>query len=124
MRRAASTDGMTTRLVLPWPPSLNHYWRRVGNRTLISRAGREYRHAVIGRAIAAKLPLIEGKLNVTIHAAPPDRRKRDLDNLLKAPLDALQHAGVIEDDGDIDDLRIIRSPKIAGGRLVIEIETR
>ena len=25
-------------LTLPWPPSINHYWRRVGPRTLISRA--------------------------------------------------------------------------------------
>ena len=27
-------------LTLPYPPSINHYWRRVGPRTLISREGR------------------------------------------------------------------------------------
>ncbi len=27
-------------LTLPYPPSVNHYWRRVGLRTLISREGR------------------------------------------------------------------------------------
>ena len=26
-------------LRLPYPPSVNHYWRRVGHRTLISRSG-------------------------------------------------------------------------------------
>ena len=30
----------------------------------------------------------------------PDKRKRDLDNLLKAVLDALQAAGTIQNDSD------------------------
>jgi hypothetical protein len=30
------------KLTLPYPPSVNHYYRRVGPRTLISREGREY----------------------------------------------------------------------------------
>jgi crossover junction endodeoxyribonuclease RusA len=58
---------------------------------------------------------------VLIHACPPDRRRRDIDNMLKAPLDAMQHAGVIEDDSLIDDLHIIRQEPIKGGRLVVEI---
>ena len=33
-------------LELPVPPSINHYYRRVGPRTLISREGRAYREAV------------------------------------------------------------------------------
>jgi hypothetical protein len=27
---------------LPWPPSINHYWRRVGRHTPISRTGRKW----------------------------------------------------------------------------------
>lgn len=35
-------------------------------------------------------------------AFPPDRRRRDLDNLQKPTLDAMQHAGVYEDDSQVD----------------------
>lgn len=41
---------------------------------------------------------------------PPDRRKRDLDNLLKSLLDGLEGAGVFKDDAQIDDLQIVRRP--------------
>jgi len=33
-------------IVLPFPPSVNHYWRRVGYRTLISREGRTFQRNV------------------------------------------------------------------------------
>jgi crossover junction endodeoxyribonuclease RusA len=39
----------------------------------------------------------------------PDKRARDLDNALKATLDALQKAGCFESDAQIDDLRIVRA---------------
>jgi len=32
---------------LPYPPSINHYWRRVGPKTLISREGRRFRASVV-----------------------------------------------------------------------------
>jgi hypothetical protein len=34
------------RLSLPYPPSINHYWRRAGRFIHISREGREYRKQV------------------------------------------------------------------------------
>lgn len=48
------------------------------------------------------------RLSLTIDAYPPDRRKRDLDNILKSLLDALQHAGIYSDDSQIDILKISR----------------
>ena len=41
---------------------------------------------------------LTGDYAITIHAERPDRRKRDLGNLLKPIEDALVEAGVIEDD--------------------------
>lgn len=52
---------------------------------------------------------------------PPDRRKRDIDNVLKALLDALQHAGCYEDDSQLDDLRIVRCEVRKGGSCVVVI---
>jgi crossover junction endodeoxyribonuclease RusA len=54
-------------------------------------------------------------------AFPPDRRRRDLDNLPKAVLDSLAHAGVYEDDSQIDLLIIRRCDPIKGGKLKIRI---
>ena len=41
---------------------------------------------------------ITGGFKMTVRFVKPDARHRDLDNLLKAVLDCLQHAGVIEND--------------------------
>lgn len=62
-----------------------------------------------------------GKLKVVIEAWRPDNRRRDLDNLLKAVLDSMGHAGLYVDDSLIVDLRIYWAPEI-GGMLKIKIE--
>lgn len=110
-----------TTLTLPWPPSVNHYWRTVRGRTLISRQGRDYRAQV--EKLAAGLVTSAGRLALTIHACPPDRRRRDLDNLLKAPLDAMGHAGLYVDDSQIDSIHIVRGDvaRQAGGYLLVTI---
>jgi len=41
---------------------------------------------------------IAGQFKITANFVRPDKRHRDLDNLLKAVLDCLQHAGVIKND--------------------------
>ncbi|MFW5698701.1 MAG: RusA family crossover junction endodeoxyribonuclease [Planctomycetota bacterium] len=108
-------------LVLPFPPSVNHYYRRVGSRTLISKAGREYRRTVVAMLRPRFARPLTGRLHVTIHAHPPDRRRRDLDNLQKCTFDSLQHAGVYEDDSQIDSFTITRCNPVPGGSLRITI---
>jgi crossover junction endodeoxyribonuclease RusA len=91
---------------LPYPPSINHYWRRVGPRTLISREGRTFRRNVCallsGGGPPIRKPPAGGRIALCMDAFPPDRRRRDLDNIQKPVLDALEHAGVYEDDSLID----------------------
>lgn len=88
-------------LELPYPPTINHYYRRVGNRTLISAEGRKYRERI--HAILRDLGHREltGALAVMMTAFPPDRRRRDIDNLQKALLDALQKGGLFQDDRQV-----------------------
>ena len=113
------------RIELPWPPSMNTYWRNVAGKTLISAKGREYRKTLIDMGYAQNwthaFPLSH-RLKVRINATPPDKRRRDLDNMLKPMLDALTHACLWEDDSQIDDLQIIRNPVTwPGGLMILEV---
>ena len=62
-----------------------------------------------------------GRLAVRIEAFPPDRRKRDLDNICKSLLDALGHGLVYADDSQIDELSLRRRSPEKPGRVEVEI---
>ena len=109
-------------ITLPWPPTVNTYWRNFNGRMLISKKGREYRQAVADQVLIQRgARHYQGKIKMTIEAWRPDERKRDLDNLLKAPLDALTHAGVYLDDHLIVHLSIFWAED-KGGKLKVKIE--
>lgn len=107
-------------LTLPFPPTVNTYYRNVQGKTLISAKGREYRKAVADQVLIQRgAKHYEGRLAVEIIAHVPDKRRRDLDNLLKSTFDSLTHAGVWVDDSQIDKLTVSRGP--IGGLLKIRI---
>jgi len=115
-------------IVLPFPPSANRYWRhpttgKLAGRHLLSADGRVFREAVLRNAQAERWPSFnpDQRLAVRILAYMPDKRRRDLDNVLKAALDALTHAGVWADDSQVDSLLIERAP-VLGGMLKVEVE--
>lgn len=115
---------MIRRYELPYPPSVNHYWRRVGNRTLISKEGRQYRTLVDHRIFydyGAEDPM-EGPLSMRVQVFPPDRRERDLGNLDKALSDALEYAKVFVKDQQIDHLEYTRREVVPGGKVIVELE--
>ena len=90
---------------------------------MISKEGREYRKVIIGIANIGKWRGFGKKrvgVHVTMHA--PDKRRRDVDNIFKALGDSLTHAGVWDDDSQIDDLRITRGEVVRGGLLNVMIK--
>lgn len=100
---------------LPWPPSANTYWRRNGSRYFISTKGMTFRKATA--VLCHKYRGAFGassRLSISICAYPPDKRKRDLDNLFKSVLDSLQYATVFVDDSQVDELAIKRMPENLG----------
>ena len=110
-------------LDLPYPPSINRYYRHVGYRTLISREGRTFRRnvcALLGGGGPRKPP-VGGRIALCMDPFPPDHRRRDLDNIQKPVLDALQHAGVYEDDSQVDLLMTRRGGVVPGGRLAVRM---
>lgn len=88
----------------------------------VSKRGREYRLDT-AQCVIEQCPNITltERLCVDVILYPPDKRKRDLDNHMKALLDALTHAGLWEDDEQIDQLQIYRGEVIKAGGARVEI---
>lgn len=114
---------MTT-ITLPWPPSVNHYWRTWRGRMLISRQGRAYRDQVGAILRVAGVTPLAGSLAVHVELYPRDRRKRDVDNTFKAIGDSLQHGGAFQDDSQIVWLLLEKAEVVAGGKVVVRIAER
>lgn len=107
---------------LPLPPSVNSYWRTWRGRMLISEKGRAYRATVQAECLGYEGFAADKRLAVSVIFNPPDRRRRDIDNICKALLDSLTHAGVYADDSQIDRLTIERGPIVEDGRVWVKIE--
>ena len=59
------------------------------------------------------------RIKVTLHA--PDKRVRDIDNVLKPTLDALVQAGLFNDDSQVDELTVLRGEPCKGGKTEIYV---
>jgi crossover junction endodeoxyribonuclease RusA len=89
----------------------------------ISGEGKAFRIAV-GRECCLKgVKAITGNIALSIHAYPPDRRARDLDNLFKAILDACQHCGCYANDSQIKHLTGIMDSPDSTPRVEVQIES-
>lgn len=113
-------------LILPFPPSMNGYWRSPGKGAKISERGRIYRANAIGAVyeqLSRRPQPLQQDVQVTVILYPPDRAKRDLDNFLKAMFDSLTHAGVWEDDSQIKHIDLRWGPVTKGGKAEINIST-
>lgn len=113
-------------LELPYPPSINHYWLAAGRGARrLSDAGRTFRDLVAVQVRLADRPKFAGDVKVSVRLYDPDRKKHDIDNGIKAVLDALQHAGVFSDDGQVVALlvRKTRFPNDAPGSCTVSVAT-
>ncbi len=108
------------RLTLPWGPSCNHHWRYTENGVFLSSEGRAFRKAVRDRLWPFARPSFRNRrlaISITLHA--PDHRRFDIDNRIKPLLDALQNAGVIDDDEAVDELTCRRGEPRPGGEVEV-----
>ena len=112
-------------IVLPWPPSANRYWRTWHGRTCKSTEAKRYQRDVAD-VVRGKVPLLSGGVILQLLFHPPDRRRRDLDNMLKVIIDALE-GYVYENDSQVLLLvaaRMDRIDKVPGLALVHAAELK
>jgi crossover junction endodeoxyribonuclease RusA len=111
------------KIILPYPPSVNTYWGFQGSRRFLTPRASAFKKIV---AIEYKLTEHPGfdaqRLKAIINLYPPDKRKRDIDNVIKSLLDALCQAGVFKDDSQFDRIEIERKSLIKNGKTEIIIE--
>ncbi|MBP2197200.1 RusA family crossover junction endodeoxyribonuclease [Pantoea cypripedii] len=112
------------KLTLPFPPTVNTYWRNTRKGVLISAFGRSFRSESIvsvWKQLKRKPKPITTDVQVNVILFPPSSIRRDLDNYQKALFDSLTHAGVWLDDSQIKRIIIEWGPVIKGGRAEVTI---
>lgn len=109
-------------LYLPWPPTINDYWKPVRSALYLGRKGRLYREAV-AEAVREQMPgiTLDERVMCEVTLYPPDSRVRDLDNYNKGLLDALTHSGMWLDDALIDQLFVYRGVVRKPGVVKVEL---
>ena len=86
-------------------------------------AGKVFRTKVMALATDNGIQSTDGFISVTLDIFPPDNRRRDIDNSIKATLDAMQHAGLYQDDCKIKHLECTMNKKDGeGGRVYATIK--
>lgn len=93
-------------VTIPYPPSVNRYWRRSAVGMYLSKEGRQFKEKVKQIVGDSHQPLT-GPVQVLIHVFRPQKRG-DLDNILKATLDSFN--GLLY----IDDSQIVKILAIRG----------
>jgi crossover junction endodeoxyribonuclease RusA len=94
------------RLVLPYPPSINALWRNVNGRSILSKEYRDWIKAAGEQVMIQRQKRTVGRVGISVVLVPPDKRRRDLDNVgFKAIIDLLVKHGLIEGD----DSRYVRA---------------
>ena len=93
---------MTIILTLPFPPSANRLWRYGNGHPYKSG---EYNDWLIEAGAAArkqKPGKVDGPYKISILATRPDKRRRDIDNLIKPISDLCQSIGIVKNDSDCE----------------------
>ncbi len=108
---------------LPYPPSLNRYWRvpRALGRPILSAQARAYKISAGLEARRQGVKPLAGPVAVTIEVFRPQRRG-DLDNTAKVALDALNGIAWADDD-QIVRLELIRFDDKLNPRLLVTVDT-
>ena len=109
---------MQTTITIPYPPTVNNYWGFHGHRRFLTDKAQAFKREVQAAVLAQPIRFGNAPLYLAISLSPPDKRKRDIDNILKPAIDAMMQAGLFADDSQIELLVVARSDVCKGGKAV------
>ncbi len=117
----------TAVFTLPFPPSVNHYYGNLyggdGKRNVYIRPEgmlfRKQTKEVIQKVGANNLYEDTDKIGIGLLVFPPDRRRRDLDNIEKALFDALTQSELWPDDSQVWYKTSKRKEVVKGGKVLV-----
>lgn len=103
------------------PPSTNNLFINVRKGRIPSQQYETWKQEANVDRLRQRPKPIAGPVNITMEFQEPSRR-RDIDNMTKAPLDFLVSAGVIEADDNsiVRKLNLAWSDEVEGCRITIE----
>jgi len=110
------------KIEMPYPPTVNNYYIHTRRGVILGSKGRAY-HAKIACSCLKMQNSFDkqDKIHLDIEVYPPDRRKRDISNLLKCIEDSLQYAKVFQDDYQINSISIARKEIVKGGKIIASL---
>lgn len=123
VERFSGPEGSLMHQLLPYPPSVNSVWRVGPNGIYLTGEGYAYRRAVVQAVAAHRNALgIEHAIKLVVKIYPPDKRRRDIDNIFKSLLDALMAAKVYADDSLIKCLDVEMCERVVKhGAVIVSI---
>ena len=90
--------------LLPYPPSVNRLWRYTSRGVYRTKSYTDWL-SLAGAEINVR-PGIEEPCKLEIKACPPDKRRRDIDNIIKPLMDCLEENCVIQNDSLVHELAV------------------
>ena len=93
-------------LEIAYPPSANRIWRKYKGRIVRDPVYVQWLDTEGWKIISQKQGGIAGPYKLTVEAVKPDRRRRDLDNILKPLSDLLKSVGTIDDDSEAEEINL------------------
>jgi crossover junction endodeoxyribonuclease RusA len=111
------------KFTLPYPPSINGYWRSFRGRQIISKRGREYVKLVANEMLDLDLhsEMIGDDITFEMTINPPTLRKYDVDNFTKGVFDALTKCNFWIDDEQVQKLTVRKGIKVKNGNVEVAI---
>jgi len=116
-------------ITLPWPPRILSPNARPAHWAVLARAKRLYRTACATQARMQGAVALSAHLSLAVHLCfiPPDRRRRDIDNLIasaKAGLDGLADVLQVDDSRWMLTAELPEAGGEIGGFLRVEVSRR
>lgn len=117
-------------VLMPWPISVNHaFGNAIKGRVKTPPYYRwlERAEAMLSEQMSNGLRLparpYEGPLFLEIQCNPPDKRKRDISNIIKLPEDLLVKWAVIADDHHVERIHIKKDREnVSPGNILVTVE--